>query len=83
MPFGGAEIIILAFIIIFLFGAKKLPEFGRSLGLGMREFKDSITTRGGDEKDEEMPERIDVTAPRRVTATGSELGSSDRNRVSK
>ena len=34
---------LLLLIALCLFGAKKLPEIGRSLGTGMREFKDSVT----------------------------------------
>jgi sec-independent protein translocase protein TatA len=37
------HIAILLIIILLVFGAKRLPEMGRSLGSGMREFKDSIT----------------------------------------
>jgi len=37
------HIILLLLIALLLFGAKRLPEIGRSLGTGMREFKDSIT----------------------------------------
>jgi sec-independent protein translocase protein TatA len=37
------HIMILAVLLIVLFGAKRLPEIGRSLGTGMREFKDSVT----------------------------------------
>jgi sec-independent protein translocase protein TatA len=40
---GTTEIILLLGLALFLFGAKRLPEIGRSLGTGMREFKDSIT----------------------------------------
>ena len=40
---GGAEIVGLLIIALLLFGAKRLPEIGRSLGSGMREFKDSVT----------------------------------------
>ena len=47
------ELFILLAFILLLFGPKRLPEMGRSLGKGMREFKDSIT--GKDEK-EEQPE---------------------------
>jgi sec-independent protein translocase protein TatA len=44
MPFGigATEIIILLLVALLVFGPKKLPEMGRSLGRGMREFKDSI-----------------------------------------
>lgn len=34
---------ILFAIVLLLFGAKRVPEIGRSLGSGMREFKDSVT----------------------------------------
>jgi sec-independent protein translocase protein TatA len=55
MPFGIGiwEILILLLVVLLVFGPKRLPEMGRSLGKGMREFKDSIS---GIEKDEE-PER--------------------------
>ena len=66
MPLGGAEIIIIALLIFFFFGARRLPEFGRSLGVGMREFKHSVKTRG-DESDE-APETTRASLP---TTTGS------------
>ena len=37
------HLVILLLIVLVLFGAKRLPEIGRSLGSGMREFKDSVT----------------------------------------
>ncbi|HLX20226.1 MAG TPA: twin-arginine translocase TatA/TatE family subunit [Gaiellaceae bacterium] len=37
------HIAMLLLIALVLFGAKRLPEIGRSLGTGMREFKDSVT----------------------------------------
>jgi sec-independent protein translocase protein TatA len=40
---GTGEIILLLLVALLLFGAKRLPEIGRSLGSGMREFKDSVT----------------------------------------
>ena len=46
---GAPEIILLLLVALLLFGAKRLPEIGRSLGSGMREFKDSVT---GDNKPE-------------------------------
>ena len=52
MPFGVGfpELIILLIVLLLVFGAKRLPEMGRSLGKGMREFKDSIS--GKDEHHE-------------------------------
>jgi sec-independent protein translocase protein TatA len=36
------HIVVLLLLALLLFGAKRLPEIGRSLGSGMREFKDSV-----------------------------------------
>ena len=49
---GAPEIILLLLVALLLFGAKRLPEIGRSLGSGMREFKDSVT---GNSKPEPEP----------------------------
>jgi sec-independent protein translocase protein TatA len=40
---------IIALVIVLLFGAKRLPELGRSLGSGIREFKGSLTGEDDDE----------------------------------
>ena len=47
---GLPEILIVLAIALIVFGPKRLPEMGRSLGRGIREFKDSVT--GRDEEDE-------------------------------
>lgn len=44
MHLGGQEIWIVLGIIVLLFGAKKLPELGRSLGDGIKEFRKSAKT---------------------------------------
>jgi sec-independent protein translocase protein TatA len=49
---GPLEIIILLVIVLVIFGPKRLPELGKGLGKGMREFKDSITGKGDDEPKE-------------------------------
>lgn len=36
---GSGEILVILFVILILFGGKKLPEFAQSLGKGIREFK--------------------------------------------
>jgi sec-independent protein translocase protein TatA len=41
------HVAFLVVILLLLFGAKRLPEIGRSLGSGMREFKDAVTGAGG------------------------------------
>ena len=53
MPFGPLEIGIILVIVLIIFGPKRLPDLGRSLGGGMREFKDSIT--GDDKHKDELP----------------------------
>jgi sec-independent protein translocase protein TatA len=50
------ELLILLAFVLLLFGPKRLPEMGRSLGKGMREFKDSLT--GDGDKDEPKPEQL-------------------------
>ena len=50
MDFSLWQIAIVLVIALIVFGPKRLPELGRSLGTGMREFKDSITG-----KDDELP----------------------------
>ena len=56
---GPAELIPLILVVLLIFGPKRLPEMGRSLGRGMREFKDGILGRDKSEQ-EDLPER---TAP--------------------
>jgi sec-independent protein translocase protein TatA len=41
---GWTEVILVAFIFLLLFGARRLPEVGQSLGKGIREFKKSLTS---------------------------------------
>ncbi len=57
MPFniGLPELMIVLIIALIVLGPKKLPDFGRSLGNGMREFKDSIGGGSGrrDEDDDD------------------------------
>jgi sec-independent protein translocase protein TatA len=53
------ELAILALIILLVFGPKRLPEMGRSLGKGMREFKDSIS--GKENEDRSTHHELTVT----------------------
>ena len=41
MP-GGWEMVVIAIVILLLFGAKKLPELAKGLGQGIREFKGAV-----------------------------------------
>jgi sec-independent protein translocase protein TatA len=59
------EIIILVVVLLLVFGSRRLPEIGRSVGKGMREFKNSVTG-----KDEE-PE-LEAQDPPELTASAVE-----------
>ena len=54
MPLGIGlpEMLIVLVIALVVFGPKRLPDLGRSLGSGMREFKDSITGNHKDDDDD-------------------------------
>jgi sec-independent protein translocase protein TatA len=58
---GIAGLVVILVVALLIFGPKRLPEIGRSLGKGMREFKDSIT--GSDEKAELPARSSDETTP--------------------
>jgi sec-independent protein translocase protein TatA len=45
---GPTELIIVLVIVLVIFGPKRLPGLGRSLGSGMKEFRDSVTGKGTD-----------------------------------
>jgi sec-independent protein translocase protein TatA len=49
---GPMELIVVLVIALLIFGPKKLPDLGRSVGAGMREFKNSVTGSGDEERDE-------------------------------
>lgn len=50
---GAPELIVILVIALLVLGPKKLPEVGRSMGRGMREFKESLS--GNDSDDEQTP----------------------------
>ena len=62
MPFGIGlpEMLIVLVIALVVFGPKRLPDLGRSLGSGMREFKDSIT--GNSKDDDDEPSKIEAAS---------------------
>jgi sec-independent protein translocase protein TatA len=48
--FGFTEILVIGAVVFFLFGAKKIPEFARSLGQGLKIFKDEVHAGSDQEK---------------------------------
>lgn len=49
---GGPEILVIALVILLLFGGKKIPELMKGLGKGVRSFKDGVNTIEQDTKKE-------------------------------
>jgi sec-independent protein translocase protein TatA len=58
---GPLELLIVLGIILVIFGARRLPQLGRDLGSGMREFKDSVT--GKDDDDAETNDARAIEGP--------------------
>jgi sec-independent protein translocase protein TatA len=65
---GWQGVLIILLVLLVIFGPKRLPEMGRSLGRGIREFKDSVT--GNDTDDE--PEKVELASPPAATTTGTQ-----------
>src|SRR3954451_20980872 len=68
---GLPEIAIVLVIVLVIFGPKRLPQLGRSLGSGMREFKDAVT---GKHKDDDLDE---IEAPPPIPADRVTTASTD------
>jgi sec-independent protein translocase protein TatA len=62
MPFGIGiwELLILLLVLLLVFGPKRLPEMGRQLGKGMREFKESVT---GDSTEDDVVHTLPPAEP--------------------
>jgi sec-independent protein translocase protein TatA len=52
---GPLELAIVLIIALVIFGPKRLPELGRSMGRGIREFRSSISGKGDDEEEQSPP----------------------------
>ena len=75
MPLGIGlpEIAIVLVIVLVIFGPKRLPELGKSLGSGMKSFKDSVT--GGDDDDDKKITTGDTKSDTTVRAEKSETSA--------
>ena len=78
---GWQGLIVILLILLLVFGPRRLPEMGRSLGRGMREFKDSLTGGGRDADDDERRERPVPTVPP-ASGTGSAGPGRDSEQIS-
>jgi sec-independent protein translocase protein TatA len=66
---GPLEVVVILIIALIVFGPKRLPELGRSMGKGIREFKSSLS---GDKDDEEDDVRELERAPSETTVRAEE-----------
>lgn len=76
---GPTELIVILAIALLVLGPKKLPEVGKSLGKGIREFKDGISSAGNhdDEPARQAPPQVSV-APQSVdTVAASRTSATD------
>jgi sec-independent protein translocase protein TatA len=55
---GGTELLVILLVVFIFFGPKKMPELGKNLGKGLREFKNAMR---GIQKDIEQSTKIDET----------------------
>ena len=62
MDFSVWQIAIVLVIALLVFGPKRLPELGNSLGKGMREFKDSLSGNHDDDDDDDDAEQAKLEA---------------------
>ena len=65
MPFsvGPMELVIVLVLALIVLGPKRLPEAGKSLGRGMREFKNSIAGMAGNDDEDEDEKSLAATTP--------------------
>jgi sec-independent protein translocase protein TatA len=64
---GPLEIAVVLIIVLIIFGPKRLPELGQSMGRGIREFKNSIS--GDKDKDSPEEQRRELQASQQVQAS--------------
>ena len=59
---GLPEVLLVLAIVLIIFGPKRLPQLGRSLGSGMRNFKESVSGRHKDDDDDDDDDHPELTA---------------------
>lgn len=67
--FGGGEILVIALVVLLLFGGKKIPELMRGLGSGVKSFKDGMN---GTEDPKADAKKEDTNAEAKEKATKDE-----------
>ena len=65
MPFnvGAPELLLILAIALVVLGPKKLPDAARSLGRGMREFKETLSNMGGPDDEDDDAKQLKQAGP--------------------
>ena len=77
---GQTEMILIVFVVLLLFGAKRIPELGRSIGSGMRNLKKGIQE--GDDEEEEEARQKALTAEKTETTDASSINQNTKRSAS-
>ena len=72
------DAIVVLVVVLLIFGPKRLPTLGRSLGHGMREFKDGITGQSRFDEADEQPAVMEAAAGPSAAATAGESAETPR-----
>ena len=75
---GFPELLLLGLVVLLVFGPKRLPEMGRSLGRGMKEFKNSVT---GSDSTSHDPFPLPAVDEEEIVATVPVTASTDDRKV--
>jgi sec-independent protein translocase protein TatA len=68
---------VVLLVVLLIFGPKRLPQLGKSLGHGMREFKDGITGSSKHEEEEQRPELTQASAAPAEAAPAAQQPAAD------
>ena len=80
MPMGGVELLILLVIILLFFGARRVPELGRSLGIGARELK-KAAAEDADESETKEASAKDAAGSKTNMASEDAMSARDEDRA--
>jgi sec-independent protein translocase protein TatA len=79
--FGFTEMLMLLVIVLVLFGARRVPEIGASIGKGIREFKRNISDVDRQIREPERDTRGEIAAPPRETVSREDDARNEPKRL--
>ena len=78
---GPLEIAVVLIIVLIIFGPKRLPELGQSMGRGIREFKNSISGDKGEDDVEEHRRELETSESAQQAAAGQPAAGQQAEQV--